>query len=462
MNQGGRGSGKTTPCVIEFANEAHRLGPDFVGVVLCENDEEARKLIEDRKSGMRAILPPWKRPMFNPSVEGGLLTFPSGAIAHVVSAERPSKGRGGNFNRWLIDDPPKFGQQGKAIFDALVRAFRLQGHGLRAYVATTPPGNPAPRCPELLEHLLAAQFDPSKARDWTYSIASSDANLSNLDVDAKRVLEGLRGADDLAERAGVYDPQGGPRVFRGLDFTAPPVRVDRVPGRLRRVAVWIDPSVSSATAACEVGIVAVGELEDGRGVLLDDASGHYTAIEWPHAAIDCLERWETMAPGSLGVETNRGEAQAEALLSMAIDLRRQTAIAEGREPRPRVRIVTVHTDKRKHVRAELLVSYYRAGNVMHLHGLAALEAQLHDLSPARKQGPGYDRADAAVYGLLDVFGLLDKVRPGNIGAAAVAPLGAFGSTSHSPISVGSSSSGPSFAFTPPGSFAPGVHGRASF
>lgn len=474
VNQGGRGSGKSTPCMLAFADDAHELGADFVGVVLCENDEEARKLIEDPKSGLRAILPPWKRPAFNPSIGGGLLTFPSGAVAHVISAEKPSKGRSPNFNRWLIDDPPKFGAKSKDLFDALARAFRLQGHGLRAYIATTPPGDPPPRCPELLEYLLEAQFHPEQ-RDWTYSIAPSDANMSNLDRDTRRVLATFAGgAYEAAERKGVYDKAGGPRVFRGIEFAQSPIRVERLPCRLQRVAVWIDPNVSSATNACEVGIVAVGELQDGRGVVLEDASGHFGAVtkpaegmtSWTDVAIDLLERWEHHAPGHFGVETNRGEAQAEALLSMAVDLRRQRALAEQRAPRPLVRIITVHSNRTKAERADLLVSYYRAGNVHHLPGLDAVEGQFRNLSPARRQGPGYDRADAAVYGLLDMFRLLDKVRPGALGMPQHGPLAPAGGTLADGIHVGGADrSGPTFAgFSPPGMTAhsPGVYGRSSF
>jgi phage terminase large subunit-like protein len=469
VNQGGRGSGKSTACMLAFADDAHELGPDFVGVVLCENDEEARKLIEDKKSGMRAILPPWKRPHFAPSIEGGLLTFPSGAIAHVVSAEKPSKGRGSNFNRWLIDDPPKFGPAAYGVFTALRKAFRLQGHGLRCYIATTPPGDPPPRCPELLEHLLAAQFIPDRGRDWTYSITASDDNFSNLDADVRRVnVESMAGASEDAERRGLYDPHAmTSRVFREVDFSAPHIVIRSAPPALRWVAVWIDPAVSTAGKPCEVGIVAVGQALDGRAVVLEDASGQYNAFQWPAAAIDCLERWEHFAASAhFGVETNRADAQAEALLATAVDLRRQTAIAERRPPRQLVRIIAIHTSKTKTERALLTVPYYRAGNVQHVPGLLVLEGQLRSLSDARKAGPGYDRADAVVYGLLDVFGLLDKVRPGSLLGADQAPLqvGAFGSSAQGSIVVGPEPGGGPAVLTmaAPGRVAAGAFGRSAW
>ena len=414
--QGGRGSGKSTPAMLAFADDAHALGPDFVGVVLCENDEEARKLIEDRKSGMKAILPPWKRPHFAPSVEGGLLTFPSGAVAHVISAEKPSKGRSPNFNRLLVDDPPKFGPQAKGLFDALLRAFRLTGHGLRAYIATTPPGDPPPRCPGLLEHLLAAQLDPTKAADWVYSISPSDANMSNLDRDTKRVLATFKGsAAEGPEREGTYDPKGGPRIFAGIDFTVPPVRVSAPADRFLTITIAIDPAESSATHACEVGIVAVGRTADDYGYILEDASGKFNSDQWADVAHDLYDRWEALAAMlRFRVEINRGTKDST-ILKLTEIVRRQRKGLAGFAARE-IRYVTAREGKGE--RAIPIPSLYRMGRMRHLTGLHDVEGQLHKLANVPRQ-TGVDRADAAVYGILDVFDLFDPNDQPRIGGASM-------------------------------------------
>jgi phage terminase large subunit-like protein len=465
--QGGRGAGKSFGALSWARDEGERLGAGCVFLFTARTAEDARKNLVEGESGILSLSPSWLGLDFKPSVDGGLLTWKSGAIAYLLGVDKPGAGRGGNFNRWLIDDVAAFGPNAKKTFDALSKAFRLRtpdGSGLRACVTTTPPGDPPPGCPELLEFFLDPQFKSQK--QFVYSIDKSDVNFQNLDPGYRHVLELYTGAAEQAERGGVYDRSAALRVFRDIEFGAAPIKVDAVPGKLRRVAVWIDPSVSSATKACEVGIVAVGELEDGRAIVLEDASGHYTARDWPERAIDCLERWEPLAPGHFGVETNRGEAQAEALLSMAIDLRRQTARAENREPRSLVRIEGVHSNRTKTERGDLLVAYYRAGNIFHLTGLAEVEAQLRALSSVRKQGPGYDRADAAIYGLLDMFRILDKVRPGAIGVDSVAPLMPAGSTQAGGFFAGPERpQQPSFqGFTPPSATAntPGVFGRSSF
>lgn len=463
INQGGRGSGKTTSCVHAFADDAYEMGSAFVGVVLCENDEEARTLINDPRSGMRAILPPWKRPEYLPSIEGGMLEFPSGAIARVVSAEKPSKGRSTNFNRWLIDDPPKFGPNAYALFRALLRAFRLQGHGLRAYIATTPPGDPPPRCPELLEHLLEAQFHPEKARDWVYSITASDDNFQNLDADVKRVLAGTEGeAGNEAERGGVYVKDSGARIFSGVDFSAHRVHV--LPDHFDDVSISIDPAESANEKACEVGIVVGGvRLDLARGFLLEDASGHYRAEDWPARAWDVAERW---APRTgrwhFLIEDNRGttgetllryEEQKRALIRRPGVV--ATSICE-------VRFVT--SRKSKGDRARPLPGLYRAGQVGHAAGLELVEGQMRRLTEAERQSIRLDRADAAVYALLDLFGHLDGRAVPLGGSSAPLQVGAFGSSAQSSIAVGPEPGGGPAVLTmaAPGRMAAGAFGRSAW
>lgn len=462
VNQGGRGSGKTTATIHAFANDAHDLGRDFVGVVLCENDEEARGLINDPKSGMLAILPPWKRPTFNPSIEGGLLTFPSGAIAHVVSAEKPSKGRGGNFNRWLIDDPPKFGPNAMGVFQALKRAFRLQGHGLRCYIATTPPGNPPPRCPELLEHLLEAQFRPELVRDWVYSIGPSDDNFQNLDKDVLRVLQGTEGEEaNAAERGGVYDPQGGAQVFRGIDFA--PCRVLALPDLFDDLVISIDPADSANDKACEVGIVVGGvRLDLACGFLLEDASGHFSSDNWPARAWDAAERWAPRARRwHFLIEDNRGTT-GSSLLRLEERVRRLMRNPNAPASSTcEIREVTSRQNKGE--RARPLPPLYRAAQVKHGPGLEQVEAQFRRLTEATRQQGRLDRADAGVYALLDLFGHLAGQQATTLGGSS-APLqvGAFGSGAQGSIVVGPEPGGQVLTMAAPGRVAAGAFGRSSW
>lgn len=485
---GGRGAGKTEGA-SRYVNKLALLGHGVIVHLLGQTIEDAmatmvgvergeaggrardRKAVEvpNMHSGLLATAPPWNRPRVVDTEAGVLLLWPSGAKGRVFGAERARKGRGPQCNVMWIDDPAAFGEHGRAVAEQLELGFRLP----------LPDGGPA-------RGVISSTWADSAIMDWlrekehvVYSRSETDDNRANLDEGLfADTLKHLAGSDlEAVERRGE-DPKasGATKVFRGIDFTRPPIRRERAPEKLRRVVVWVDPSVSSATRACEVGIVAVGETEEGLALVLEDASGHYGARDtadgsmrgWPNEAIDCLERWEDRAAVvGFGVESNRMEAQAEALLSTAIDLRRQKAIAEGRRPRLLVQIVTVHTHKTKAERAALLVSHYLAGNISHLPGLALFETQLSQVRDAPRQQvgrtprAGLDRADAGVYGLLDIFRMLDRVRPGAVGrAAAPVSAGAFGASSSGALIEPPRPERGRFTMSAPAG--PGAFGRSGF
>lgn len=459
VHQGGRGSGKSTACVIAFCEDADRMGRAFVGAILCQTPDEARKMLEDEASGLPAMRPPWARPRTEWSKEGGKLTWPSGAVAHIYSAEQPRKGRAPNFNRWLIDDPPKFGLHGLQVFNALARGFRLQGHGLRCWIATTPPGDPPPTCPELLDFLLskqnAAVGDP-KAAGWVFSISASDDNLSNLDDDHKAVLRLFEGSEaEAAERGGVYDPEGGAKVFRTVNFAAPPVAGEKSPIKLARVTIAIDPNKGGGD---EIGIVAAGTTDEGHAWLLEDASGKHTSRTWPEIAHALFDRWEPLATSiRFLLEVNVG-AKDCALLELAEIARRRQVDPHAAGVAMR-QIVMVTAREGKAQRASSLVLLYEAGHVHHRPGLGAVEAQLKKLDPAGKGAD--DRADAAVYALLDVLGGMMRTERVYLGGGkGPAPAGAFGppaqgSAIAAPVGLGMTMSTPERA-------GPGAFGRAGW
>lgn len=487
---GGRGGGKTEAASRRVNRLAllgagvivHLLGQtieDAMATMVGVEEGEAGGRARDRRaasaaevnmhSGLLATAPRWNKPRVTSTPAGVFLFWPSGARGRVFGAERARKGRGPQCNVLWVDDPAAFGEHGRAVAEQLELGFRLP----------LPNGEPG-------EGVISSTWQDSPVMDWirekgsiVYSRCETDDNRSNLDEGLfNDTLVHMAGTEleEVERRGGDPKELGTFRIFRGVEFSKAPIAVGGPPARLKRIAVWIDPSVSSATHACEVGIVAVGELMDGRAIVLEDGSGRYGARTvpdgsmhgWPDAAIDLLERWEGRADAvSFGVESNKMEAQAEALLSMAIDLRRQRAIAEGRRPRLLVRIVTIHTDRTKAERAALLVSFYQAGNIEHVPGLSILEAQLSQVrdTPRQKVGrtprAGLDRADAAVYGLLDVFRMLDRVRPGAVGrTSSGVQVGAFGAR---PAGAGLQEAPReprTFTMTAPAG--PGAFGRASF
>lgn len=465
--QGGRGSGKSTAVGSWFSDDAHRLGPAFVGAIVASTVDEARKLITDERTGFLKIAPPEHGVEFTPSVLDGLVTWKSGARAYIYSADKSAKARGGNFNRMWIDDPPKFGPNGRKFLDTLLRAFRLEGHGLRAGIATTPPDpKDPPSCPELLEWILDQQHAAQPDGTWVFSFTgASDDNLQNLDPDYQRILrlfEGTEGED--AERAGVYTKDAGSRVFRGVEFSLPPVRVTEAPEYFDAVVISIDPAESAGDFACEVGIVAAGMVRSAaRAYLLEDASGRLDSDHWPAVAWDLAERWlDRAGTWRFVIEVNRGTKDSSLLRSQEVIRRLRRNPNDVAVSTCEIRPVTSRLEKDK--RAEPLVTIYRAGQIGHVAGaMLKVEEQLKRLKPGG--GGKLDRADAAVYALLDLFGLLDGQRATPLGgSSAGSQVGAFGPMAQSSIAVGPEPGGSPavLSMLAPGRLAVGAFGRSAW
>src|SRR6202035_2226040 len=62
---------------------------------------------------------------------------------------------------------------------------------------------------------------------------------------------------------------------------------------LIRIAVAIDPAVSSGEEADETGIIVAGKDADGHGYVLADQSGRYAPTEWARTAIGLYRQYKT-------------------------------------------------------------------------------------------------------------------------------------------------------------------------
>ncbi|HMI91864.1 MAG TPA: terminase family protein, partial [Polyangiales bacterium] len=326
-NIGGRGSGKTETCAQWVAHEALRLGAGAIFHLVGATIDDARATMVEGLSGILQASPPWAGIKWVPSVGGGKLTWRSGARARVFGADKPAKGRGPACNRMWIDDPAAFGPHGKDVIDQLLFGFRNRapdGSEPRGVISSTPLDS------DLLSWIMSASKDQNQRR-MVYSFSETDDNRANLSEDHfTQILTEFAGTElEQQERFGRYTAGTG-KVFKGIDFNAHPIRVHVVPERFLVVAVWIDPSSSSSTKSCEVGIVAGGLTNDGHVWLLEDASAVLGANEWPDRALDLLERWlPHAASGHLGVETNRGGNQPVQLLCSAEKIRRLKAGKPG-------------------------------------------------------------------------------------------------------------------------------------
>jgi phage terminase large subunit-like protein len=315
------------------------------------------------------VHPPEARPLYEPSLRQ--VTWPSGAIAQIFSAEDPESLRGPQFSAAWCDELCKWRRLDET-WDMLQFGLRL-GEAPRQMVTTTP--RPLP----LLKALIA---EPGTA----VSRVATSANAANL---APSFLEGVVGryrgtrlgrqeleAEILEDRIDALWP-------RALIEAA---RVGAAP-ELARVVVAVDPPASSGPRADACGIIVAGLGSDGRGYVLADLTRQGARpLEWAGAVVGAYHGY---AADRIVVETNQGGDLVETVI-------RQIDAA--------VPVRTVRAMRGKWLRAEPVAALYEQGRVAHLGALPELEDEMSDFGPdGLSGGASPDRVDALVWALTELL-----------------------------------------------------------
>jgi phage terminase large subunit-like protein len=122
----GRGFGKTRSAA-EFVRERVEAGRCRSIGLIGQTAADTRKVMVEGVSGLMAVCPPWNKPVFEPS--NSRLVWPSGAMAHLFSAEEPDKLRGPNFDLCWYDEICAFGtpKQAKDVYDMGTMCLRIPG-----------------------------------------------------------------------------------------------------------------------------------------------------------------------------------------------------------------------------------------------------------------------------------------------------------------------------------------------
>ena len=151
------------------------------------------------------------------------------------------------------------------------------------------------------------------------------------------------------------------------------LRVDKAPD-LKRIAVGVDPSITSMGDEC--GIVVVGFGTDEHYYVLDDVSLQGAPIVWAQTAIRAYERHEA---NKIIYETNQGGEMVRQTLQTAGEAHMQG----------------VHASRGKYTRAEPISLLTEQGKVHHVGRFDKLEAELCLWEPGATESP--NRLDAFVW-----------------------------------------------------------------
>jgi phage terminase large subunit-like protein len=366
----GRGFGKTRAGAEWISGLATQKGRPVKIALVGASEDEVRKVMIEGESGLLAVAPRGRRPVWEPSRRR--LSWPGGSEAFVYSGEAPDGLRGPAHHFAWCDELAKWARP-EETWDNLQMGLRC-GERPRALVTTTP--RPIP----ILKRIEA------EAR----TVKTAGRTSDNAHLPAEFVLAmaetygGTRLGRQELEGLLIADVEGSlwPRAL---------IERSRQSGTLprdwRRVVVGVDPPASATGDAC--GIVVCGLGHDGTGAVLADASVAGLGPEgWARAAAAAAAAW---GADRVVAEANQGGAMVESVL-------RGADIA--------LPVKLVHASRGKVARAEPVAALFEAGRAKFFGGFPELEDELAGLTAGGGyQGPGRspDRADAMVWALTELM-----------------------------------------------------------
>lgn len=375
----GRGFGKTR-CGAEWvrqqvdAKKASRIA--LVGPTAADT----RDVMVEGESGLLNVFPARQRPIYEPSKRK--VTFQTGAIAMLYSAEEPDRLRGPQHDAGWADELAAW--KYAEAWDMLQFGMRL-GAKPRQVVTTTPKPN------KLVKDVLA---DPGTVvtRGSTFDNAPNLAGPFLAKIKAK--YHGTRlGRQELFAELLEDNPAA---LWQRDQIDAKRIKVGQEPP-MRRIVVAVDPAVTSLEESDETGIIVAGLGEDGRGYVLDDLTCKESPAGW---AARALNAYKVRQAHRIVAEVNNGGDLVETLF---------------RTLDSTVAYQAVRASHGKFSRAEPVAALYEQGKVSHVGSFGALEDQMCDYNAeTAKRSP--DRMDALVWALtalmLDsgTFGMLDYMQ----------------------------------------------------
>ena len=361
----GRGFGKT-----RVGAETVRMWSEIYPLIhlVGPTAASARDVMVQGESGLLACFPPDLRPVYEPSKR--LISFHSGAVAHVFSADEPERLRGPQCAAFWADEicAWRFLQD---AWDNILFGFRL-GDKPRGVITTTP------KPLQLLKQIVA---DPHTVTTRGSSYANR-ANLAPAFFDSIiRKYEGTRiGRQEL--NAEILEDIPGALWTRAI-IDAARIKFSEVRWeRLLRIVVGVDPAVSTTDESDNTGIVTAALTDTNHVLVLDDRTCKLSPAEWGARAIAAYRQYR--AHRVIGEVNNGGNLVERNMRIIDAD----------------VAFRAVRASQGKYTRAEPVAALYEQGRVHHVGSLPDLENEMCEFVPGAKKSP--DRMDALVWAITDL------------------------------------------------------------
>jgi phage terminase large subunit-like protein len=331
------------------------------GALVAATAADARDVVIEGESGLLAVFPTHQRPVYEPSKRR--ITFHTGAIATLYSADEPERLRGPQHEYAWADELAAW--RYPDAWDQLQLGLRL-GANPRAIVTTTP------KPKKIIRELLA-----DKATIVTTgSTYDNQANLAERFI--SQIIAKYEGTT-LGQQelhAVLLDEASGAPWTRDLIDS---VRVPKIPPGVDivRFGVAVDPAVTNNKHSDETGIIAGFLGDDDHVYIVEDASLHGSPDEWAQRAINTYHRHD--ADRLIGEVNNGGD-----LIETVI-----------RQKDRNISYKAVRASKGKYTRSEPVVALYEQGRVHHVGVFPELEDQMVTWTVDADFSP--DRMDALVW-----------------------------------------------------------------
>ncbi|RMF70365.1 MAG: ATP-binding protein [Alphaproteobacteria bacterium] len=332
--------------------------------LVADTFADARDVMVEGESGLLAITPRDRRPLFEPSRRR--LLWPNGARAFLYSAADPEQLRGPQHHAAWADEIAKW-HDGERAWSNLLLGLRL-GRRPRVVATTTPR-------PLAWIRALAEEPTTVVTRGSTY------ANRAHLPPQFIREVERLYAGTRLGrqELDGVFlDAHEGALWSPEM---VDPHRLSAPPAGLVRIVVGVDPPAGHGEDADACGIVVAARDERGHFHVLEDASiTGLSPLGWAGRVVHVYHRH---GADRIVAEANQGGDMVEAVL---------------RQVDRHVSVRLVRASRGKLIRAEPIAALYERGLVHHVGRFPELEEELYRYTgePGEKSP---DRLDALVWAL---------------------------------------------------------------
>jgi len=293
------------------------------------------------------------------------ITTPIGTVITFKSADNPATLYGENVHAF--------------VFDEYSRAKEEAWFALRTTVTYTKAKG------KFIGNVVARNWAWNLARKAEYGL---DPDFEYFKVTAHQAVEsGILSAEEV-ERARKDLPARQFKMLYEAEFTEiegalwtwdliEQSRMNSHPD-LVRIAVAIDPAVTSTKESDETGIIVGGEDKDGAFYIIEDLSGIYTPQVWATKALMAYERWKA---DRIVAEVNNGGDLVETVLR---NIDKSVSYQKVNASRGKVR------------RAEPVEALYEQQRVHHVGSFPKLEDQMTTYTgDVRDQSP--DRMDALVW-----------------------------------------------------------------